>query len=184
MKATLFASAALSGLFSLSASAADPPAGPARDVPELQALHHWAGNWNAESTTKPTADIPKGARAKGTARGEWVLEGRYLQQTWIIEAGPGMPGMSGRTLMTYDPRKKTYRNWTFVSNGFTSEAEGVWNARTRTMTWTSRDAESGNTTITTASIPEEGIETWSIVTRDRENKVLAETTGKNTRRKE
>ena len=51
------------------------------------------------------------------------------------------------------------------------------------MTWTSPAAESGHVTLTKASFSEDGTESWSIIDKDREGKVLSESMGKNTRRK-
>jgi hypothetical protein len=166
-----------------SSAVADGPQGPSKDVPELQVLNHWVGTWDVELAVKPNADLPKGGRAKGTAAAAWVLDGRFLQQTSASEAGEGLPAMQVTTLMTYDPRKKVYRNWAFFSTGFVSESEGTWDEKSRTMTSTSRDAESGTATTIKATFAEDGTETWSIVTRDREGKAVNETTGKNTRRK-
>jgi hypothetical protein len=165
-------------------AAAEPVAtrGPSADVPELQPLNLWAGTWDSELTVKPNADLPKGGKAKGTATAEWIHDGRFLRQTWAMDSADGIPKMNGSTLMTYDTRKKTYRSWSFFSTGVASEAEGVWDAKARKMTWTSRDAESGQTTVTTATFGADGSETWSIVAKDRDGKVVNEVNGKNTRR--
>jgi hypothetical protein len=170
-------------LFSSLVYSAEEPQGPSKDVPELQALNHWVGKWDSTLTTKPNADLPNGAKAKGHATGEWVHNGRFLRQTWAMEESEGIPKLSGSTMMTYDPRKRVYRSWSFFSNGYTSESQGVWDPKTHTMTWTGRDAESGRTTITKAAFSDEGTETWSIVEKDRDGKIISESTGKNTRHK-
>jgi hypothetical protein len=182
MKSRVPACVLLTGLVFGFAWSAEEPQGPARDVPELQVLNHWAGTWGTELTTKPNADLPNGAKAKGRATGEWVHGGRFLRQTWAMEESQGIPKLSGSTMMTYDPRKKVYRSWSFFSNGYTSESQGVWDPKSRTLTSTSRDAESGRTTTTKATFAEDSTETWSIVEKDRDGKIGSETTGKNTRR--
>jgi hypothetical protein len=161
----------------------DAPQGPARDVPELQVLNHWVGTWDVDMTIKPTADLANGMRVRGTATAEWALDGRFLQQTGTLGPSEGFPAMKVTTLMTYDPRKKVYRSWMFFSNGFASESEGTWDAKSSTLTSTSRDAETGTTTTIKATFPKDGTETWSIVVKDRDGKVVGETIGKNTRRK-
>ena len=170
--------------FCLAASVrGEAPQGPSKDVPELQVLKHWIGTWDVEMTTRPNADLPRGMRAKGPTTAEWVLDGRFVQQSGTLKPDDGSPALQATTLMTYDPRKKVYRSWMFFSTGFVSESEGKWDEKTRTLTSTSRDAESGTTTTTKATFAEDGTESWSIVSKDREGKVVNETTGKNTRRK-
>jgi len=163
---------------------ADPPKGPAKDVPELRILQHWIGAWDVEMNTKPNADMPMGRRAKGTATAEWTLDGRFIQQSATSTPVDGSLVMHSKTLMTYDPRKKVYRSWMFFSNGYVSESEGKWDDASRTMTSSSRDAESGNTTTINANFAEEGVENWKIVVKDRDGKLIGETTGKNVRRKQ
>jgi hypothetical protein len=86
-------------------------------------------------------------------------------------------------LMTYDPQKKAYRSWMYFSSGAVRESEGHWDEDSRTMTSISCDAESGATMTITATFAEDGVESWSIIERDRDGNVLGETTGKNTPRK-
>ena len=166
-----------------SAPAADAPQGPAKDVPELQVLNHWVGTWDDDVTVKPNAGLPNGMRAKGTITAEWVLDGRFVQQTGTLDPGNGSPAMKVSTLMTYDRRRKAYRSWMFFSSGAVTESEGRWDEKSRTMTSTSRDAESGGTTTITATFAADGSERWSFIEKDRDGKIVGETTGKNTPRK-
>jgi hypothetical protein len=163
---------------------AEPPPGPAGDVPELQPLNHWAGRWDTAMTIKPNADLPSGASVKGTATGEWIHGGRFLRQTWAVTPGAGFPPLSGSTVMTYDPRQRAYRSWSFISTGFALENRGTWDAKARTMTWTGQDTQSGRTMITRATFADGGTETWSIVEKDKDGQVVSESTGRNTRRKD
>lgn len=160
------------------------PGEPSNAVPELQALDHWIGTWDVDMTVKPNGESPKGMRAKGAATAEWILDGRFVQQTGSFESADGVRTMQIRTLMTYDPRKKVYRSWSFLSNGVVTQSEGTWDARSRTLTSTSRDPESGATTTTEATFTDNDTEQWSMVAKDREGKVVNETTGTNTRRKQ
>jgi hypothetical protein len=161
----------------------DEPQGPAKDIPELDVLKHWIGVWDVEMNVKPRGELPKGMHAKGTTTAEWVLGGRFVQQTGTLKSDDGSPPMHATTLMTYDPGKKVYRSWMFFSSGAVSESEGKWDEKSRTMTSTSRDADSGGTMTIHATFPEDGVENWRIVEKDREGKVVGETSGKNVRRK-
>ena len=84
--------------------------------------------------------------------------------------------------MTYDSERKTYRMWSFLSNGSTSEASGKWDEKTRTMTSTSN--QGGTTTTTTAGFTENGIEEWMFVTTNQCKEVVGRFGGTNTRRKQ
>src|SRR4051794_38649059 len=88
------------------------PDGPASDIPELKVLDHWAGRWDSESTISADAN-PPAKPTRETAMGQWVLGGRYLRQDWDVPSQGDVKALSGSTLMTYDPRKKTYQSWSF-----------------------------------------------------------------------
>jgi hypothetical protein len=162
---------------------ADAAPGPAKDVPELQVLEHWVGTWDDDVTFKPNADLPKGRHAKGSVTAEWILDGRFVQQIATLQPDDAAPAMKVMMLMTYDARKKVYRSWMFFSSGVVRELEGQWDAKSRTMTSTSCDAQTGGTMTITATFAEDGVERWTIVEKDRDAKVLAEIAGTNTRRR-
>lgn len=159
-------------------------AGPAGDVPELKPLDHYAGRWDSTMTVKPNAGLPAGATAKGLSTGEWVDGGRFLRQTWTSDGKGGLPAMTGTTIMTYDPRQRAYRSWSFISTGSILESRGTWDAKTQTMTWIGRDAESGQTSTIRATFAADGTETWTIVDTDQDGKVVSDVSGRNTRRKD
>ena len=100
--------------------AAEPPGGPAPDVPELKALANYAGKWATEATYK-AAGQPL-FTVKGQTVGEWIHDGNFLRQTWNVAGGKDQPGLNGSTIATYDSRKKTYRSWLFTSTGAFTEA--------------------------------------------------------------
>ena len=151
--------------------------GPSDKVPELKALDSYIGSWDVEITSK---GLPF---TKGQSSTKWILDGRFLQQTGELQAKDGAAVVKVTTLMTYDPSKKVYRSWTFVSDGSTSESEGTWNAKSRVMTSVGRKDENGGFSTTTADFSEAGGETWKIVYQDRAGKVVSEMSGKNTRQK-
>jgi hypothetical protein len=149
--------------------------GPAAGIPELKALDQWSGSWDSRS------DIG-GAERTGESKGEWVLGGRYLRQSWTIEPSEGMPEVRGESLMTYDPRARVYRTWGFDSEGGATSGEGRWDAGSRTMTWTGRDVGGEASITTTARFPEDGREEWTILVKDKAGATLVEMKGTNRRR--
>jgi len=156
--------------------------GPSPEVPELAGLSGLIGKWDSRFEVKPLEGVTEGGARKGTAEGEWIHGGRFLRQTWTIGATGSEPGMSGSAIMTYDPGKKAYRSWHFVSNGSTSEGEGTYDEKTRTMTWTARDVN-GFRTVTKSSFPGDGVENWAITVTAADGKVVADLKGTNTRKK-
>ena len=151
--------------------------GPSDKVPELKALDSYVGSWDVEITSK---GLPF---TKGQSSTNWTLDGRFVQQTGGLQAKDGSTVVKVTTLMTYDPAKKAYRSWTFLSDGSTSESEGIWNAKDRVMTSVGRKDENGGFSTTTADFSETGSEKWKIVYTDRTGKVVSEMSGKNTRQK-
>jgi hypothetical protein len=170
-------------LLCASACAADDQQKPAPDVPELLPLGQYAGNWEIEMTIK-NSEHPQGVKTTGTAIGEWIHGGRYLRQTWSVNAADGIPAVNGSSIRTYDPRKQAYRTWSFDSSGNTEESEGTWDPKARALTWKVPENAAGGTTITTSTFPEDGQETWSILAKDGNGETLVDVSGKGTRRKE
>jgi hypothetical protein len=149
--------------------------GPAKDVPELQVLSNYIGTWDVAIASK---DAPF---TKGESTSTWILDGRFLQQTGVLKSDDGANVLKVTTLMTYDSERKTYRMWSFLSNGSTNEASGKWDAENRVMTSTSN--QGGITTTTTAKFKENGIEEWTLVTTNQNKEVVGRFSGTNTRRK-
>jgi hypothetical protein len=150
--------------------------GPSKDIPELAPLGNWAGVWSGR--------IEKPTKQSDSSAGRWIAGGRYLQQTWKVEADADNPAISGTWIMTYDVKKKAYRQWQFNSFGSSAESTGKWNADKRTMTWTRRDAETGVTTVTKAHFPKAGVEQWEMTASDRNGKTIFEMSGQVIRQKD
>ena len=150
--------------------------GPSKAVPELKPLDNYVGSWDAVITSNGAQIL------KGQATAEWILDGRFLQQTASFTTPDGSTSLTVIRLMTYDEKNRTYRIWGFLSNGMTREEEGTWDAKTRTMTLAHRS--DGNTITTTAHFVEDGIIKLETVTTDRTGKEIAKTSGTSTRRKE
>ncbi len=175
--ASIFAVAIVSGLVATAGRAQEAKSGPSPDVPDLAALSGLIGNWDCRFQSKEN-----GAAARtGTATGAWIHGGRYFRQVWTIDAAGAEPGLSGSSIMTYDPAKKTYRSWHFVSTGSTSEGVGAYDKATKTMTWTARDPNGFRTS--TKSTPSGDAEDWTITVTDTDGRVVSDMSGKNIRRK-
>jgi len=149
---------------------------PATDTPELEVLSNYIGRYDVAITS---GDSPF---TKGESTAKWILDGRFVQQTGKITSADGTIVLKITTLMTYDETEKTYRMWSFLSDGTTSESSGKWNTRTRTLTSTRPGG--GSTTTTTATFAENGDEEWLMVTKDQNNQVVDKLGGINTRRKQ
>ena len=150
--------------------------GPANGVPALAALSNYVGTWDVAITSK---DSPF---TRGQSTAQWILDGRFVQQSGHVASADGGTILKITTLMTYDQKEKTYRMWSFISNGTTSESTGKWDEKTRTMTSIRRGG--ATTTTTTAKFAENGTEEWSIVTTNQNNEVIEEFAGTNTRREQ
>ena len=73
-------------------------AGPAADRAEKMALYGWLiGDWTMDATVY--ADDGTAHAAQGTIHFGWVLQGRAIQDVWIL---PGF--FHGTTLRIYDPK--------------------------------------------------------------------------------
>lgn len=161
--------------------AADVPPGPAKEIPELRVLNCYAGTWEVVAASNEAPNTPL---LRGKATSKWILDGRFLEQTGALQAPDGSNSMKVTTLMTYDVEQKTYRSWTFLSNGQATESEGKWDPATQTMTSTSRPGPNGRISTTTANFAEAGIEKWKMSVADETGKIVTQIVGKNTRQKE
>ena len=148
--------------------------GPDKTIPELQGLHHYSGRWVGEITGKP--DLTR------TELGEWILNGRFLRQCWSTEGPEEMPKASGITMMTFDSARAVYLSWSFLAIGSVVHNQGVWDAASRTMTWTDQTGGSGDVVVTKSSFAEDGTNVWSIVETTAKGEVVREVDGKSMRR--
>lgn len=89
------------------------------EVPEASDLYGFlVGSWNLEVVRYAGVDVA-GRGLGGELHAAWVLEGRGVQDTWIMPArgaragvGPGQ-NMYGTTLRTWDPTIEAWRiAWT------------------------------------------------------------------------
>jgi hypothetical protein len=150
-------------------------AGPEPSLPELQVLNHYCGAWDDE-IAGPTS-------LNRTEIGEWVLDGRFLRQSWICEASDGIPTASGVTMMTYDPASACYLSWSFLAIGSVVHNRGEWDSATQTMTWVDRLSGEGEIVTTKAQFIGNVSYSWSIVKHDKAGRILREVKGTSIRRR-
>lgn len=151
----------------------DVTPGPSPELPELKALNHYVGQWEDEISGRP------GVRRREV--GEWILDGRFLRQSWSTESNDGSPAAQGMTLMTFDPEAKIYRSWGFLATGSVIENIGTWDEAAQTFTWGRRLMDTAETVTTKASFPSENSQAWYIVKTDENHKIVREVTGRSIR---
>ena len=152
--------------------------GPSTEVPELQVLTNYIGEWDVEVTSKDALSTV--GQYVGQSSASWTLDGRFLRRTSSLAHANDSKPLKATSLMTYDEKKKSYRMWRFLSTGHVSEGIGTWDAKTRTMTLVFD--EEGAAATFTSQFSENGIEQWSIVLTDEKENVISRITGKDTRR--
>ncbi len=151
-------------------------AGPAKDVPELQALQNYVGTWDVVFANNEFTE------SESTAR--WIVGGRFVEQTGVMLSDNGKNRVEILTLFTFDTTRKTYRSWTFLSTGSISEAELTWDAKSSTMTSVTRPDASGARSTVTADFSMAGKERWKFRFTDRDRNSVGEMSGLNTLRKD
>ena len=72
-------------------------------------------------TSRPAVWTPKKLRLTGTSTNKWVLGGRFQQHNTKWDHGN-----ESFEMLTYDPRKTTYRTWYFDAGGNINEMTGDW----------------------------------------------------------
>jgi hypothetical protein len=154
---------------------------PSSGVPDLQPLGHFVGSWRFMLNSKGEAPEYNWI-VLGKITGKWILDGKFIELSFVGSGPDGSGGVKGRVLMTYDEKKTVYRIWSFVSDGTAVESKGTWDQESRTMTWVYGDDE--NNVTTNVEIAEKGIASLKFVITDRTKKVLYTVFGKFTRQKE
>jgi hypothetical protein len=158
--------------------------GPAPALPELKPLERWAGKWNTAVVIKVNGGALDDIRLQGTVTTEWIHNGYFLQQKYTWVGNGKFRTIEGTVLMTYDLSRRAFRRWVFASNGHMAESEGVWEPKSRTMTWTHHDKKTGVLIVHTTTFTDADTEVWTEVTRNREERILGEHGGTNTRQRQ
>jgi len=130
-------------------------------------LGQFVGSWRFMLISKGEAPENNWAFG-GNTTGKWILDGRFIEQSFDAGAIDGSGRVKGRVLMTYDEKKRVYRIWSFFSEGTALETEGTWDQESRTMTWVYRSGQ--NEVTTTVQCEEDGIVKVKFVATERPEK--------------
>lgn len=159
------------------AAAADGPAPPA----ELRVLQDMIGTWDEVMTVKSGDPAAKAETRPSITKRSWALGGEMIRSdgAWLN------PKTEFLYLISYDAPANVYRCWYFDSaEGMQRDAmTGTWDAKSRTLTWTSTD-NAGNRTVAKHTIVDKDRHNWTMVVTDRDGKMVADVSGKCTRRNE
>lgn len=100
---------------------------PPMPTAELAKMEVFLGTWSGEEVLN-FPQMPPNTKTKSTFVTKKVLGGRFFMSTY--KSGWEMDGkwvdFEGMSLSTYDPVKKSYREWWFDSDGAASESKGRW----------------------------------------------------------
>jgi hypothetical protein len=114
----------------------------------------------------------------GSSNIQLALGGRFLIGRIRIDSGES----EALQIWTFDPHRKEYRHWYFHSDGTTLEGSGKYDESMRSFTWQA-EANDGTAYRRTERFGDEDSYLWNGTVTDQEGQVLAEITGKVSRRK-
>jgi hypothetical protein len=144
--------------------------------PEMKVLERLVGTWDAKAVSKPAQWTPREVRTTSKIVRQWVLDGRFLQDTSEIS-----DGSESLSLLTYDPQMKAYRSWWFSSEGHTSKSGGKWDAASETLSFRS-NLGNGLTSYGSVRFIDRNRHSWRVVVRDGGGKLYFDTQWTVTRR--
>src|SRR5712692_5462637 len=132
--------------------------------PQLKVLEKFVGTWDSETVGKPAEWTPKGVKTTGTNKYEWVLGGRFMQNTEQI----GDAAVLG--WWTYDTSAKAYRGWFFMSDGSIVEWKGQWDNEAGGLRM---EADMGNGIVLTGvnRFPDKDTYEWAYLAKDKAGRV-------------
>jgi hypothetical protein len=143
------------------------------DLPELQVLSNYTGEWDAAFTSKDTSFTSSRQSAK------WILDGRVLQRSGSMANEGDTDRLDFTALYAYDPQSKIYRSWYFDSTGHASQSEGTWDEKKKTMTFIGQRDE--QTVTSQDHFSKDNVFEWAVITTNQAGDVIRELSGKNTR---
>jgi len=143
--------------------------------PELKVLGRYVGSWQWQVVSKPAEWTPDKTMMTSTAKVEWTLRGRMIQDKGVMSPG----NLHALTLMAYDSENKVYKLWWFDSNGNIPRGEnrGRWDEATQTLTWKESWPNGITITRTDRFIGKDMLER-TMVFKDRTGKVLMDVEAK------
>ncbi len=152
--------------------------------PELCALQHYVGVWDSQFTIASEEKDNASKSFTGDVEGKWVVGGQFLEQTGQYRLSESASPLIIRTMMSFDKQQQRYQYDYFNSSGGIQRSLGKWDAVAKTMTSRMTDEKDGNITTIVADFSTDGVEHWTIETRNREGKTVLKIVGTNTRRKD
>jgi hypothetical protein len=146
--------------------------------PELQVLQRFVGEWEETVELKLAPwneSIKKITSTRKSILGGTMIENRGIWSPEKVEF---------LHLLSYDPKRREYRNWYFDANNPASfgQNRGRWDEAKQTMTWRG-EQDDGVTTEGIDRWTDKDNFTWTFVARDRSGKVVSEVEAKVKRRK-
>ena len=163
-------------LFTTLAVTASPRTLPADDASkrseELQVLDSYVGTWDCIVTNEATAD-----KTNLVEERRWSRKGTFV----LFENFDLTTKMESHYLMTYDPKAKVYRTC-YIDASNTMSLLGTWDAQTKTMSWRGKDGYENRVTGSERFVDKDTLE-WSLEFTNPHGNVVAELSGKQTRRK-
>ena len=120
---------------------------PAADAPapaaELRLLEDMIGTWDEVMTVKPVEPWAKAETRASVTKRAWSLGGKLMRSDGAWQS----PTTEFLYLISYDAPAGVYRCWYFDSADAMQKdpMAGTWDAKSRTLTWTSTDAADNQT---------------------------------------
>ena len=112
----------------VNAAGSEAIAAPELDVPKME-----EGVWDAAIEFPPTKPGDAPTHATGVQTNTFVTGGRWIRNDFEVDAKYGGHGTWG-----YDPKKQRYVGiWVDSNTDYIRLDEGIWDAASKTMTWTS-----------------------------------------------
>jgi hypothetical protein len=99
---------------------------------ELKIIDTYIGTWNVETIYKQPMGNPKEYKQQKKSVFVPILGGKFIE-----EFSGSSPGFETRYTIFYDEKKKEFRSWAFCSIGSATERVGLWDAKSKTITWRS-----------------------------------------------
>src|SRR5688500_14641072 len=81
--------------------------GPAQDIPELEVLARFVGEFELEPTGGSLG------LSSDESKGEWILGGRFVEMNGKMTSNDSDTTIEVKTIYTYDAQAGVYRSWTF-----------------------------------------------------------------------
>jgi len=101
-------------------------------APELDVLKMEQGAWDAAIEFPPAKPGDAPTHATGVQTNTFVTGGRWIRNDFEVDAKYGGHGTWG-----YDPKKQRYVGiWVDSNTDYIRLDEGIWDAASKTMTWT------------------------------------------------